>query len=129
MFQVLKQKDSSLYCANIQADVCDGPQVRLLLLDEQFLETLKKKRKKKKKIFAAVVSGFLRNRKSSNYEELVQTLLTIFRTLFREFLFLKMHFLHSHLDVFSKTLHATSDDKEEIFPPRMKTMESNYQGS
>ena len=43
-------------------------------------------------------------------------------------MFLKTHFLHSHLDFFSKNLGDESDEHGERFHQQMKAMERRYQG-
>lgn len=55
----------------------DEPQIRWLLQAEQFWSRLALK-KKRGMLLAEVVSDFLRNIKSPNYEELGQILLTNF---------------------------------------------------
>lgn len=41
---------------------------------------------------------------------------------------LKIHFLHSHLEYFSKNLGHESDEHGERFHQEMKEMEKRYQG-
>ena len=40
----------------------------------------------------------------------------------------KVHYLHSHLDVFPENLRAKSDEQGERFHQDLKVMEERYQG-
>lgn len=58
----------ALSCEKTKVGVFDRPQTRWLLQDKWFLETMYATKKETWNAFAAVVSDFLRNRKSSNYK-------------------------------------------------------------
>ena len=57
------------------------------------------------KAFSDVVKNFLGNIKSQNFKELVETLLQAFRNL-QGNMSVKVHFLHSHLGLFSRELRG-----------------------
>ena len=76
--------------------------------------------------FKAMVEGFLGNRKDEQYESLVDTLLQYYKVMGYK-MSLKVHFLHSHLDLFSENLGAVSDEQGERFHQDIATMEKRYQ--
>jgi len=80
-----------------------GPQIRDIIKDEFFDKALQGKEKAAWDSFKFVVKGFLGNRRAQNYEELVNNLLQSYQKLACN-MSLKIHFLHSHLDFFSREL-------------------------
>ena len=59
----------------IKAGVFDGPKIRQLLKDKQFIETMSPEEKNGWIAFSQVVNNFLSNTKSPEYKEIVKTLL------------------------------------------------------
>lgn len=104
-----------------------GPDIRRLVacpdfhlvLDEQELtafEALKK-----------VICGFLGKKRDENYVVLVQNMLDAFQTI-NVHMSSKIHFMHSHLDVFARQLPTESDEQGERFHQTCKPFETNYNG-
>ena len=76
-----------------------GPQIRDIIKDEFFDKVLQGNEKAAWDRFKFVVKGFLGNRRSQNYEELVN------KQSYQKLgcnMSLKIHFLHSRLDFFSR---------------------------
>jgi hypothetical protein len=67
------------------------------------------------------------NKKSENYQEIVDTLLEDFKNLGCR-MSIKVHFLHSHLDFFRDNLGAVSEEQGERFHQDIQMMEKRYEG-
>jgi len=76
--------------------------------------------------FKFVVKVFLRNRRAQNYEELVNNLLQSYQKLGCN-MSLKIHFLHSHLNLFPENSGAVSDEHGERFHQDISLMEKRYE--
>jgi len=87
----------------LKEGVLIGPQIRDIFKDEFFDNVLQGNEKSPWDSFKFVVKGFLGNRRAQNYEELVNSLLQSYQKLGCN-MSLKIHFLHSHLDFFSREL-------------------------
>nr|XP_047125236.1 uncharacterized protein LOC124807409 [Hydra vulgaris] len=111
----------------IKAGIFSGPQIRQIIKDEQFLYTMTDIEASAWKSFVLVVHNFLGNHKSPNYEEIVQKMLSDFKTL-KANMSIKVHFLHSHLDRFPDNLGSYSEEQGERFHQDIKVMEERYQG-
>ena len=81
----------------IRVGVFDGPQIRTLIRDDQFVAKMVASERAAWLSFVAVVQNFLGNNKAENYSELVNRMLLAFRDLGCNMSF-KLHFLNSHLD-------------------------------
>ena len=111
----------------IKAGVFDGPQIRALVRDQDFVRKMDDKERGAWLSFVAVMENFLGNKKADNYETLVATMLSAFHDLGCN-MSVKLHFLYSHLDRFPENLGAVSDEQGERFHQDLKTMEDRYQG-
>jgi len=69
-----------------------------------------------------VVTGFLRNRRADNYEDLVEELLSPYQKLGCN-MSVKIHFLISHLDFFLENCGSVSDEYGEHFHQDVAAME------
>ena len=96
----------------IRAGVFDGPQIRTLIRDDQFVAKMTALERAAWLSFVAVVQNFLGNNKAENYSELVNRMLLAFRDLGCN-MSIKLHFLNSHLDQFPDNLGAVSDEQGE----------------
>ena len=77
--------------------------------------------------FRHVVHGFLGNNKRDNYKELVDNLIVQYaETKCR--MSIKLHYLHSHLDIFRPNLGDVSEEHGERFHQDILAMEKRYQG-
>jgi hypothetical protein len=72
-------------------------------------------------------SKFWGNKKSENYVEIVEELLSSHRALGCNML-LKLHLLHSNLEFFSENMRAFSDEHFEKFRQDIFRMEERYSG-
>ncbi len=111
----------------LKAGIFDGPQIRQLMRDANFENSMTDVERTAWRAFAEVVSNFLGNRKAENYQELVENLMAAYCRLGCN-MSIKMHFLNSHLARFPDNLGAMSDEQGERFHQDMKTMEMRYQG-
>lgn len=61
-----------------------------------------------------VINGFLGKHRAENYKHLVSNMLVAFEAI-DVHMSLKIHFLHHHLDYFSRQLATESDEQGERF--------------
>ena len=111
----------------IKTRVFDGPQIRQLIKDQHFIETMSELEKNAWLAFKAIVKDFLGNTRAKNYTEIVKKLFDSYKMLGCN-MSIKVHFLHSHLDMFPENLGAVSDEQGERFYQDLKVMEGRYQG-
>jgi len=64
--------------------------------------------------FRLVSTNILRNIRAENYEELIEDMLSLYHKLGCS-MSLKIHTLHSHLDVFPNSCSMFSDENGELF--------------
>ena len=126
-FQYIVSAFSSLSIEKIKAGVFDGPQIRALLRDEEFVKKMIDKEKAAWQCFVEVIQNFLGNRKADNYKLVVKRMLLAFRDLGCN-MSIKVHFLNSHLDQFPENLGAVSDEQGERFHQDFMVMYERYQG-
>ena len=110
-----------------KAGVFDGPQIRKLINDDQFLNSMNPVESNVWSSFVLVVKNFLGTHKAENYVELVERMLESFKQL-KAYMSIKVHFLFSHLDRFPSNLGSVSDEQGERFHQDMRDMEERYQG-
>ncbi len=111
----------------LKAGIFDGPQIRKLLKDANFVKTMSENEASDWRAFVDVLQNFLGKYKSENYKDLVSNLISTFRDIGAN-MNIKMHFLFSHLDRFSENLGDMSDEQGERFHQDIKEMETRYQG-
>jgi len=126
-FQYICEKFPTVTNEKIKAGVFDGPQIRKLMKDENFEQTMQGLERFAWRGFCNVVSKFLGNTTDPNYANIVADMLQSFRRLGCT-MSLKVHFLHSHLDYFLENLGSVSEEQGERFHQDVKTMERRYQG-
>lgn len=126
-FKYIVSKLPSVSIQKLKAGVLDGPQIRRLINDEAFVDSMNEKESNAWRSFVAVATNFLGNHRAENYEELVNEMLLCFRKLGCR-MSVKLHYLHSHLDWFPKNLGDMSDEQGERFHQDLSTMERRYQG-
>ncbi|UYV83317.1 hypothetical protein LAZ67_23000493 [Cordylochernes scorpioides] len=127
-FAYLKQKCSSISDAKIKEGIFVGPQIRELLQDGNFQNSLNEVEAAAWNSFRNVCNNFLGNVKVENYRDIVNDLLLSYKALGSN-MSLKIHFLHSHLDLFPDNLGAVSDEHGERFHQDISSMEKRYQES
>ena len=126
-FQHIVSSFPGLSFEKINAGVFDGPQIRTLVRDKEFVQKMNDKEKAAWLSFVAVIQNFIGNKKAENYDDLVTIMLAAYRDLGCN-MSIKVHFLNSHLDKFPDNLGAVSDEQGERFHQDLMTMEERYQG-
>ena len=111
----------------LKAGAFDGPQIRQLIRDRNFEESMNRTELKTWSSFVLVVKNFLGNIKALNYADLVSNMLIAFKNLGCN-MSIKMHYLFSHMDRFPENLGLMSNEQGERFHHEIKEMESRYQG-
>ncbi|UYV81611.1 hypothetical protein LAZ67_20001704 [Cordylochernes scorpioides] len=125
-FVYLKQKCSSISDAKIKEGIFVVPQIRELLQDGNFQNSLNEVQAAAWNSFRNVCNNFLGSVKVENYRDIVNDLLLSYKALGYN-MSLKIHFLHSHLDFFPENLGAVSDENAERFHQEISSMEKRYQ--
>ncbi|EEZ99611.2 hypothetical protein TcasGA2_TC002128 [Tribolium castaneum] len=126
-FNYISQKFPGLSKEKINAGIFDGPQIRLLMKDNNFVQSMNDIESSTWVSFVNVVKNFLGNYKSENYVELVKNMLENFKKLGCN-MSIKVHYLHNHLDKFPDNLGSYSEEHGERFHQDLKNMEERYQG-
>lgn len=118
----------SLSDAKLEERIFIGPDIRKLMKDAQFNGILSPKEKKACRTFKQVCTGFLGNEKDENYKILVKNILRAYENIGCN-MWVKVHYLHSHLNFFTENLGEVSDEHGKRFHQDMKDIEKRYQGS
>ena len=126
-FQYVRHKFPKISDAKLKEGIFIGPQIRTLLKDENFVNTMTKDQISAWVIFKEVVGNFLGNNKTQNYKVLVGKLVKSYEKL-GYLMNLKLYFLHSHFDSFLSNLCDFSEEQGERFHQDIKEMERRYQG-
>jgi hypothetical protein len=126
VFLYLQQKFLRLSEAKIKEGIFVGPQIRGLTKDKTFDSILNEVELAAWTAFKDVCSNFLGN-KADNYQEIVERFLQSYDAMGCN-MSLKIHFLHSPLDLFPQNLGAVSDEQGERFHQDIAVMEKRYQG-
>ena len=126
-FPYLYQAFPELIMEKLKAGIFDGPQIRMLIRDPEFENSINEVELAAWKGFVLVVKNFLGNNKARNYAELVNNMLTAFRNLGCN-MSIKMQNLFSDMDRFPENLGPMSDEQREGFHQDLKEMETSYQG-
>ncbi|GFV50580.1 uncharacterized protein TNCV_3122771 [Trichonephila clavipes] len=111
----------------LEAGIFDGPQIRQLVKDSNFVKSMTEVESKAWNSFVLVMSNFLGKKRSDNHVELVESMLSNLKELGCN-ISIKIHFLHSHLDRFPQNLGDFSKAQDEGFHQDLRTMEERYQG-
>jgi len=98
--------------AKLKEGVFVGPEIRDLMLDDEFKQKLKPVESAAWEAFVLVVQNFPGNYRSDNYVELVENMLTAYQQMGAR-MSVKMRFLHSHLDFFPPNLGYVSNEHGE----------------
>ena len=122
-FQYIYSTFPQLSFEKIKGGIFDGPQIRTLMKDVNFIQSMNETEAAAWLSFVDVVKNVLGNHKADNYEELV---LSKFHDLGIH-MSIKVHYLHTHLDCFSHNLGDYSEEQGERFHQDIKVMEERYQ--
>ena len=109
-FKFIVKKLSKLSAAKLEAGVLDGPQIRRLIQDPNFILSMNKTEANAWQGFVNVVHNFLGNKRAENYAAMVRHILDAFKKLGCR-MSIKMHSLHDHLEKFPENLGAMSDEQ------------------
>jgi hypothetical protein len=126
-FAYLCEKFPRLSAEKTKAGVFIGPQIRQLFKDHYFECVLSDSEKTAWKSFQNVSTGLLGNVKTANFWQLVEDLNSYEKLGCN--MSLKMHFLHSHLDIFPPKCGAVSDEHCEHFHQDLSAMEQRYKST
>lgn len=126
-FKYICRKFPKLSMEKLKGGIFDGPQIRQLIKDADFIKVMTVPESEAWESFVLVVENFLGNHKAPNYEEIVQNMLTNFQTLGAN-MSIKLHYLRNHLDKFPDNLGNYSEEQGERFHQDLKVMEERYQG-
>ncbi|KAJ4437622.1 hypothetical protein ANN_17767 [Periplaneta americana] len=113
-FKHVQEKCPAISDSKLKEGVFSGPQIREIMKDSHLESLLEGKERAAWIAFKEVVLNFVGNRRSENYEELVQNLLLAYETMGCN-TSLKIHFLHSHLDFFPENCGDFSDEHDKKF--------------
>jgi hypothetical protein len=126
-FDFIACKFPGLSMEKLKAGIFDGPQIRQLIHDSTFLDSMNEMEFNAWSAFTQVVKNFLGNHKADNYADLVEDMLIRFQKLGCN-MSIKIHYLHSHLERFPENLGDISEEQGERFHQDIKIMEERYQG-
>ena len=97
------------------------------MLDNKFLVKLSPTEREAWQCFIDVVNGFLGNHKVENYKEAMPRLIDTYQQMGCR-MSLKLHVLHSHLEVFKSNMGAYFEEQGERFHQDVKEFDKRYQG-
>lgn len=126
-FQYLKKKFPKLSIAKLKEGIFTGPDIRKLINDPDFVNTMTNVEREAWLSFKNVIENFLGNEKTPNYTEIVSDMMQNYKEL-GCLMSLKMHYLFSHLDYFPQNLGDFSEEQGERFHQDIKNKEKHYQG-
>ena len=124
-FKYLCESFPALSYEKIKAGVFDCPQIRQLMKDNAFLNSMNIIERQAWLSFVSVVENFLGNTKSDDYRNVVETMLENYHKLGCN-MSIKVLFLNSHLEQFPDNLGVVSDEQAERFHQDIKVMEERY---
>ena len=110
-----------------KAGVFNGPQIRRLLRDPNFVASMTAHEARAWNAFSLVASNFFDNRKRENYEDLVKKLLSSIQEV-QCSMSIKLHFLKYHLQYFPENLDDISEEQGGCFHQDIRVMEEHCQG-
>ncbi|XP_019697397.1 uncharacterized protein LOC109503938 [Harpegnathos saltator] len=125
MFRIFRTSNVSK--AKLKDGIFDGPQIRKLFRDENFVTTMNEQEKVAWLSFKNVATKFLGNNKDEDYKRIIENMIENFQKL-GCLMNLKLQFLDFHLDSFTENLGDCSEEQGERFHQDMKEIERRYQG-
>ncbi|QQP51420.1 Uncharacterized protein FKW44_012777, partial [Caligus rogercresseyi] len=121
-FNYLCRAFPRLTSEKVKAGIFNGPQIRKLIKDTEFQNSMNTLECAAWKSFVQVVNNFLGNTKAANHARLISTMIEAFQKL-GCLMSIKMHFLFSHMEKFPENLGAMSDEQGERFHQDMRQIE------
>ncbi|QQP37347.1 Uncharacterized protein FKW44_017579 [Caligus rogercresseyi] len=125
-FNYLCRAFPRLTSEKVKAGIFNGPQIRKLIKDTEFQNSMNTLDCAAWKSFVQVANNFLGTRRQQNHARLISTMIEPSKT--RLFVSIKMHFLFSHMEKFPENHGAMSDEQGERFHQDMRQIEERYQG-
>ena len=126
-FKYICKSFPGLIAETLKAGVFDGPDIRKLIKDADFVNSMDDLEKRTLCSFVDVVKNFSGNNKAVNYKELIEKMLKCYHEIGAN-MSIKVHFLDSHLDKFPDNCGDFSDKQGERFHQDLKIMVDRYQG-
>ena len=126
-FQYICKKFKGISIEKLKNGVFEGPDIRTLIKDANFVSSMNETEKAAWESFVLVVQNFLGNKRADNYKELIKNMLDSYQAL-GCLMNIKLHYINSHLDMFPENLGDVSDEQGERFHQDIKVMEERYQG-
>lgn len=125
-FEYICNSFPGLSTKKLKAGVFDGLDIRKLIKDDEFVNSMNDLELCTWTSFVDVVKNFSGNHQAKNYKELVEKLLKSLQNTGAN-ISIKVHFLHRDLDRFLNKCGNMSDNQGEWFRQDIKTMEERYQ--
>ena len=107
-FKCIFRSFPGLSIEKLKAGIFDGPDIRKLMQDENFILSMNPLEADTWRSFVGVVQNFLGNRRATNFEKVVQNMLDAYQRLGAN-MNIQVHFLHNHLDRFPANYGDVSD--------------------
>jgi len=104
----------------------DGQQIRKLIKDAAFTNTMNDVEGQALNAFTEVAKKFLGNVKDPRYKEIIENMMQKLRVFGPNTSF-KLQFLHSQLEYFPENLGTFSEEQSERFYQDLKEMERRYE--
>ena len=108
-FRYLRSSFAGLSVEKLKSGIFDGPQIRKIINDEDFIDSTLEEEKDTWTAFVDVLCNFLGNRKAENYEDMVRKFLRSYHQLGCN-MSIKIHFFFNHLEQFPDNLGDYSDE-------------------
>ena len=121
-FNYLCRAFPQLTIEKLKASIFDGPQIRQLMKDTEFQNSVNTLECAAWKSFMQVVNNFLGNTKATNHARLTSSMIKAFQKL-GCLMSIKMHFLFSHMEKFPENIEAMSFEQGERFQKDMRQKE------
>jgi len=96
--------------AKLKVGIFTGPDIRKLLCDLLFPESMNERENEAWESIADVVHNFLGNRKDDNYKKILERMLTAYEAQGCK-MTLNVYFLHSHLEYLKQNLRVYSEEQ------------------
>ena len=112
---------------NLKAGIFDGPEIRKIMQDENFILSMNPLEADAWRGLVGVVQNFVGNRRAPDFEESVQNIIDAYQRLGAN-ISIKVHFLHNYFDRFPANCSDVSDEQGERFHQDIKEIETRYQG-
>ena len=113
--------------AKLKGGIFVGPQIRKMLASKKLEESMSDVEQNAWQAFPMTVEGFLGNHRTEECVRVVANLIQNYKNL-GSCMFLKLHFLHSHLDFLRANLENVSEEYGERFHQDIQVIEKGYQG-